>query len=103
MNTRSRGVFTTQPFVNSKHVPSPSGSLEKHQESTYHKIAVQNLSFRQQEGSEEQQLRNVSELERLADRKNTQTIIIIVCVFLRSANIFLASSPPENFNRPPGK
>lgn len=34
-----------------KHAPDQSGSLEKHQESTYHKIVVQNLSFRQQERS----------------------------------------------------
>jgi hypothetical protein len=43
MNTRSRGVFITQLFANWKHAPGPSESLEKHQESAYHKIAVQNL------------------------------------------------------------
>jgi hypothetical protein len=69
MNARTRGVFTIQPFVNWKNAPGPNGSLGKHQESTYHKIAVQNLSFRQQEGSVVQQLINVSELERQENRQ----------------------------------
>jgi len=51
MNTRTRGVFTIQPFVNGKYAPEQSESLEKHQESTSHKISVQNLSFWQQERS----------------------------------------------------
>ncbi|CAF0888494.1 unnamed protein product [Didymodactylos carnosus] len=68
MNTRTRGVFTIQPFVNWKCAPGRSGRLEKHLQSTYHKIAVQNLSFRQQEGSVAQQLFNVNELERQENR-----------------------------------
>ncbi|CAF3849716.1 unnamed protein product [Rotaria sp. Silwood1] len=64
MNARTRDVFSTQLFVNWKNAPGRCGTLQKHQESTYHKTAVQNLSFRQTEGSVVQQLFNVSELER---------------------------------------
>ena len=45
MNTRSRGVFITQLFANWKHAPGPSESLEKHQESAYHKILGWQLSL----------------------------------------------------------
>jgi hypothetical protein len=69
MNTRTRDVLTIQPFVNGKHVLDQNGSLEKHQESTYHKRAVQNLSFKQQERSVAQLLFNVSELERQENRE----------------------------------
>jgi hypothetical protein len=44
-------ITTIQPVVNGKYAPDQSGSLKKHQEYTYHKIAVQNLLFRQQERS----------------------------------------------------
>ncbi|CAF4569055.1 unnamed protein product [Rotaria socialis] len=46
MNTRIRGIFTIQPFANGKYEPDQSENLEKHQESTYHKITVQILSFK---------------------------------------------------------
>ncbi|CAF1126357.1 unnamed protein product [Rotaria sordida] len=69
MNARTKGAFATQPFVNWKTAPGPNGSLEKHQQSSYHKTAVQNLSYRQQEGSVIEQLLNVSELERQENRQ----------------------------------
>ncbi|CAF4170764.1 unnamed protein product [Rotaria sp. Silwood2] len=69
MNTRTRSVFTTQPFVNWKNAPGQCGTLQKHQESTYHRTAAQNLSFRQTEGSVAQQLFNASELERQENRQ----------------------------------
>jgi hypothetical protein len=69
MITRTRGVFTTIPFVNWKHAPGATGSLQKHHVSTYHKIAAQNLLFRQQEVSVAQQLFNINELERQENRE----------------------------------
>jgi hypothetical protein len=69
MITRTRGVFTTVPFVNWKHAPGATGSLQKHHVSTYHKIATQNLLFRQQEVSVAQQLFNINELERQENRE----------------------------------
>ncbi|CAF1174633.1 unnamed protein product [Rotaria sordida] len=64
MNTRTRAVFTIRPFVYGKYAPDQSESLEKHQESTYHKIAVQSLSFRQQERSVAQ-LANCNDIQTL--------------------------------------
>jgi hypothetical protein len=75
MITRSRGVFVTQPYINWKHAPGKNGSLEKHQESIYHKIVVENLSFREQEGSIAQQLFNVSELERQENRQRFSDLL----------------------------
>jgi len=69
MATRTRGVFTTQPFVNWKNAPGDHGRLQKHQLSIYHKTAQQNLLFKQQEGSVAQQLFNVNELERKENRE----------------------------------
>ena len=69
MNAKTGDVFTTQPFVNWKNAPGQSGRLARHQQSTYHILAVQNLSYRQQGGSVAQQLFNVSEIERQENRQ----------------------------------
>ena len=69
MSSKTRGVFITQPFVNWKNAPGKNGSMAKHQESTYHKIAIQNLLFRQQQFSVAQQLFNVNESERQENRQ----------------------------------
>lgn len=73
--TRTRGAFIIQPFINWKHAPGPNGSLQKHQDSHYHKISLENLLFRQQEGSVLQQLFNVSESERLENRERFADIL----------------------------
>ncbi|CAF1572938.1 unnamed protein product, partial [Rotaria magnacalcarata] len=75
MNTRTRSVFTTQPFANWKNAPGPSGTLQKHQESAYHRTTFQNLLFRQTERSVAQKLFNVSELERQENRQRFSDLL----------------------------
>ena len=75
MRSKTKGVFTTQPFINWKNAPGPSGSLAKHQESYYHKTAAQHLLFKQQHGSVAQQLFNVNEAERKVNRQRLGDLI----------------------------
>ncbi len=61
MEQKTKGVFTSAPFVNWKKAPGDNGKLIKHSRSEYHLIAIENDKFRQQEGSIFNQIITVSE------------------------------------------
>ena len=69
MNPKIRDAFSTRPFINWKNAPGQNRRLARHQQSTYHILAVQNLSYRQQGGLVAQQLFKVSEVERQDNRQ----------------------------------
>jgi hypothetical protein len=81
MEQKTKGVFTSAPFVNWKKAPGDNGKLIKHSRSEYHLIAIENEKFRAQEGSIFNQLVTVSE-EQKKENRDRLSDLIDCCYFL---------------------
>ena len=64
MNQRTGGMFISMPFNNWRRAPGNTGKLKKHSNSEYHRTAVENVLFRQQEVSVVNQIFGASEIEK---------------------------------------
>lgn len=81
MEQKTKGVFTSSPFTSWKNAPGENGRLVRHSRSQFHLIAVENVKFRQQEGSILNQLITVSEEQRQENRYRLYDLLDC-CYFL---------------------
>lgn len=81
MEQKTKGVFTSAPYINWKNAPGDNGRLMKHSRSEYHLIAIENAKFRQQEGSILNQIVSVSEAQK-KEHRDRLSDLLDCCYFL---------------------
>ncbi|CAF3934367.1 unnamed protein product, partial [Rotaria sp. Silwood1] len=81
MDQKTKGVFTSIAFTNWKKALGDNGKLMKHSRSLYHLMAIDNDTFRHQEGSVLQQIVTVSETQKKENRDRLSDLLDC-CYFL---------------------